>query len=207
VRAIASSPIPIITGIGHEIDFTLSDFAADKRGATPSQAAEIAVPEIKVLTDKISTMTERCTNAISQKIEILAMELQKISAHRLLQKPQNYLNELHQRLDDQEDRIQRGAKGFLENYYLRLQKYDNLSQMLKNTKLFWETKYVRLVEKLEGLSPLKAISRGYSYVTNRDGKIVTEKKQVTIGDSLEVRIIDAILDCKVVSIKDLQVKG
>lgn len=203
VRAISGLTIPKITGIGHEIDFTLSDFVADRSGATPSQAAQIAVPESREIREKIDSLYKRQKILVNQKLDFSRQLLEKLKSNRLLSKPQNYINELVQSVDDSEDRMVRAMNWQLRQKKHLWESYKNFPELIKARLSGLEKRFELIVERMEGRSPIRAISRGYSFLQKQNGKIVTRKEQVKIGESLSVRIVDAILDCKIEKIEEI----
>ncbi len=182
-EAIFNSKIPIISAVGHETDFTIADFVADIRAATPTAAAEIATPDIQSLKQNIDTYYSRINNAI---------------LNRLNNIKQNLVN-LDQRLDNSNPVIilqQLNAKK--ENLEKLL--YNNMCSLLE----FKHNKLMYNVEKLNALNPLSIMDKGFSLVKQED-KIIRSLNDVNIDDNLNINLKDGILNVKVVS-KDEQKK-
>lgn len=168
VRAIAASKIPVISAVGHETDFTLSDFAADKRAATPSQAAEMATVDLESYMTKVNYLIERAQGLLLGKIELAEHKLHVLENAWPLQEPMRLVDEVQEQID-------RAMEDITELMEARL----------KNN----EHNFSLAVAKLDGLSPLAVLSRGYS-VTESEGHIVTSVDDVAWGTELVTTICD-----------------
>ncbi len=167
-HAIYNSEIPIISAVGHETDFTISDFTSDLRAPTPSAAAELAVPDIYELSQKINSYQNRLRLALSKKYEMMKLRYEKCMASNIFKEPTRMVN----------DR------------YLILDKYlKRMEIAIQNKKQVEKEKYVKLVAKLDALSPLKTLTRGYSIV-EQDGKMVKSVKQLHTGEKIAIRFTD-----------------
>ena len=166
------SKTPIISAVGHEIDFTLSDFAADLRAPTPSAAAELAVSDITVIENTIDNLKRRLDLAMSRKITSYKDLISKYELRLKFLDPINVANK------NREDLIR-----------LEEQLEDAFSNILQNKK----NKLELLITRLEGASPLKKLSSGYSYVEH-NGKNVSSIKDVNTGDSLNIYLKDGKLE-------------
>ena len=153
-RAIYDSNIPIISAVGHETDFSISDFVADLRAPTPSAAAELAVPDVYEVKRKIEAFQDRLRMALIKKVEVMKLRYDKCIASAVFKEPLRKVN---------------------DSYLL----VDNLLKRLDSTIKIKQEKeknrYIELVSKLDALSPLKTLSRGYT-LTEKDGKIVKDEK-------------------------------
>lgn len=165
VRKIAESPVPIISAVGHETDVTLADFAADVRAATPSMAAELAVPVRSDLMMELETekkvLTDRFEGYLTQK----RLRLEHLKSHRIFARPELLLQERRQLLDDKTDRMVKAYEHILE------QKKQGIMLQAK---------------RLDALSPLQVLSRGYSVVRDEEGHVITDEKDVKIGQDVSV---------------------
>lgn len=169
-RAIFSSQIPIISAVGHETDFTIADFVADFRAPTPSAAAEISVPSTDELYRLINIYKSRMQNSIVTRNEVYRRTL-----NRLIPKnPQDKINELSQRLDM---RIQTLEKAY------KLNVNERKRRLLQNTA------------KLDALSPLKTLSRGYSIAVNDDGKVLKRTEDFKTGTEFMLKIQNGDINC------------
>ncbi len=165
VRKIAQSPVPIISAVGHETDFTLADFAADVRAATPSMAAELAVPVIEQLKQELflrqRTLQQRYDSCLRQK----KLRLEHLAQHRLLQKPELLWQDRQQLLDERTERLQQSLQRLLQQ---------KRQQLAANA------------EQLHALSPLQVLSRGYALCEDAQGQVVRQASQLALGDKFTV---------------------
>ena len=174
-RAIYNSEIPVISAVGHETDFTIADFVADLRASTPSAAAELAVPDITAVKLNISKYNDRLKMALMKKLELGKLRYEKVMTSKAFKNPL--------------DRI--------ENNYLRLDNYIKLlnlgiSSKYKDNK----NRFVNIVSKLDSLSPLKTLSRGYA-ITQKEGKIIKSKEDIDKGDEIDIKFIDGTINAVV----------
>ena len=167
-RAIYDSEIPIISAVGHETDFTIADFVADLRAPTPSAAAELAVPDILEVKQKIINYQNRSKLALKKKIEIVKLRFEKVMKSRIFTDPMRKVMDNSIILDD---------------YMKRL---ENAMKEIKTEK---KNKYTELVTKLDSISPLKTLIRGYS-LTEKDGKIIKKSSQIKKGDIVTIKFSD-----------------
>ena len=174
-RAIYDSEIPIISAVGHETDFTIADFVADLRAPTPSAAAELAVPDIYELKQKIQNYQNRYKEALKKKIEVMKLKFEKIMKSRVFTDPTRKIIDNSIILDD---------------YIKRLEK------AITETQKHKKNKYNELIAKLDALSPLKTLIRGYSIV-EKEGKIIKSAKQVNKLDEISIKFIDGKIQAKV----------
>lgn len=167
-ESIYKSEIPIISAVGHETDFTISDFVADLRAPTPSAAAELAVPDIYEVTKKIRLYEDRLRNSLIKKVEFMKMRYEKCMSSSVIKEPTRKINENYIKLD-----------GYIKQL-------ENIIK-IKNEKE--RTKYVELVAKLDAFSPLKTLTRGYS-ITEKNGNIIKTSKELNKGDIVSIKFID-----------------
>ena len=174
-RAIYESEIPIISAVGHETDFTIADFVADLRAPTPSAAAELAVPDIYELKQKIQNYQNRYKEALKKKIEVMKLKFEKIMKSRV------FTDHTRKIIDN---------SIILDDYIKRLEK------AITETQKHKKNKYNELIAKLDALSPLKTLIRGYSIV-EKEGKIIKSAKQVNKLDEISIKFIDGKIQAKV----------
>ena len=165
VRAVAAATTPIVSAVGHQTDYTLSDFAADRRAATPSQAAEIVTPDRLALTQRLRTNQHRLNQSLLNRLIRRRLRLERCLASKLFRRPQEILQERMQRLDQLQDRLASAVETLLNRNQQRWQ--------LAN-------------EKLNLLDPLRVLQRGYSVVRRQDGQVVRRAETVGQGDRLDV---------------------
>ena len=167
-RAIYNSEIPVISAVGHETDFTIADFVADLRAPTPSAAAELAVPDIAAVTISINKYNDRLKMALMKRLEFSKLRYEKVMTSKAFKNPL--------------DRI--------ENNYIRLDNYIKLLHLGTTSKYKDnKNKFVNVVSKLDSLSPLKTLSRGYT-ITQKDGKIIKSVKDLKKDDIIELKLTD-----------------
>ena len=175
-RSIYKSEIPIISAVGHETDFTIADFVADLRAPTPSAAAELAVPDVYELKQKLNTYRNRLKMALSKNLQIARLRYEKCMSSSIFREPTRYINENYIRID---------------NY---------IKQLVNLVKVKYEkekTNYIKIVTRLDTLSPLKTLTRGYS-ITEKDGKIIKSKIELDIDDDINIRFSDGNVEAKIV---------
>lgn len=178
VRAIAVSAIPVVTGIGHEIDFTLSDFAADLRAPTPTAAAELAVPDREELRGLVQGAVNRLVYAYQSELQGVRTELTQLQ-HRIEKaSPSWMVRNDRQRLDDLSGRVETG---------------------MGSTLRFWHSQQDGLTKRLSALNPFAVLQRGYAIVTTADGSVVSSVNQVSKDEMLDVKVSDGTLLARVLS--------
>lgn len=180
VRAIYDSVIPVISAVGHETDTTLSDYASDVRAATPSQAAELAVPETAVLIRRIGECEMRLQKAVKSRLYYERERVERLGGFFLKRPPQVLLAERRQRLDMAAEALDHGMRRAL----------------LEKQHAFQVA-----AEKLEMLNPLQVIRRGYS-VVEKDGAAVRSVKELVAGDGILVRLADGSFDAVVGGLRE-----
>ena len=163
VRAVAASKIPIISAVGHETDVTICDFAADLRAATPSEAAELAVPDQREVQLSIKALQSACARSLQRIIDDHRRSLYQVMQKRVLQSPEALVNAAHQRLDFVTQRLQTSVQQQLFSGRAKLEK---------------------LCGQLNALSPLAVLSRGYA-IAKKDGKLVTRIEELAPFDRLQ----------------------
>ena len=180
VRAIASSEIPVVTAIGHETDFTLADFAADRRAATPSQAAEIVVPNVWELIRHLEQLNQRNIRAVTALVERNESKILEISNSLVFKEPDRWLADKKIAVDNCLNRI------FLS---------------MNRIQQEFEHKYALLVTRLDASSPLNIMSRGYSIARKADGTIIKTIDAINIGESIETVTKDGFILSAVTDVK------
>ncbi len=175
-RTVFASKIPVISAVGHETDFTICDFAADRRAPTPSAAAEIAVPETMELKQKILNIIGRMDMLIMHNIKNNRQKLEELAGKRVLNNP-DYI------VDDR--------RVYLMNLDARLENSIKYNLSLKKEAF---TKYT---SKLEALNPMSVISRGYSAVFADDGKLIKSVDEIEIGQSINFKTVDGSVNAQV----------
>ena len=174
-HAIYESEIPIISAVGHETDFTIADFVADLRAPTPSAAAELAVPDIYEVKQKINLYQNRLRMSLSKKLEIMKLRYEKSMSSQIFKDPTRMISD----------------------HYLKVESLiKELEKNIKQKEQTQKEKYIKLVSKLDALSPLKTLTRGYSIIES-ENKIVKSVKELKKGDKIEIRLTDGKKEAQV----------
>jgi len=175
-RAIHTSEIPVISAVGHEPDVTIADFVADLRAATPSNAAELAVPHVDELRESLDSDLSRMAGAIRQRLKLSRHRLDQVGQKPVMASPMGYIIQKRQVLDHVRERL------------------GGVSGRLLSVK---REEYVRLAASLDALSPLKVLGRGYSVVKRAGGDVLRRAKDVEIGEKISVELREGTLYCRV----------
>ena len=216
-RAIYKSNIPIISGVGHEIDFTISDFVADLRAPTPTGAAILATSDKEDILKYLKTTKERVNNAILNRLYSCNELIKKYKSNYILNNPMRLYDIKEQKLDILYDRLNTNIRIKLDNSYKIIDKYKS-NYILNNPRVLYENKFdklssltaninssiKRIIEnngkrldtlkiKLELLNPKNVLDKGYS-ILYKDGKIVKNTKNIVLDDKLNVIISDGNID-------------
>ena len=180
-RAIFDSEIPVISAVGHEPDVTISDYVADVRAATPSNAAELAAPDQTELRRTLQSMQAAMTQSVRKTVRLDRERLQALAGKRVLQSPAGYLEERRVLLDFLSSRLQSAQQ-----------------QLVQGKK----QRFVRLTAALDAMSPLKVLARGYSVVTDKQGHVVRSARDVELGQTLTVGLSEGRLRACVTHIEE-----
>ena len=167
-RTIYESKIPIISAVGHETDFSISDFVADLRAPTPSAAAELVVPDIYEVKQKILGYQNRLRISLVKKVELMKMRYEKCMASTVFKEP---------------------TRKIQEQYLIIDQHIKKLENIIKTKYEKDKTKYIEMVAKLDAYSPLKTLARGYS-ITEKNGKIIKSIDELNVDDNVIIRLAD-----------------
>jgi exodeoxyribonuclease VII large subunit len=225
-RAIFASKVPIISAVGHETDFTIADFVADLRAPTPTAAAELAVPHILELEEKVMQRTLRLTRAMREMMKYKQEHLQALQKSYAFRYPKQLYEQKEEQLDRTIDKLMQTKERYIEKKANQLQQLSfylgkhHPSQKIEQTKLtvdalqkqlqremqtHLQTKeftFTRAVEKLETLSPLKVMMRGYGLVYNNKKQVLKSVKEIDLGDAIAVQLQDGVLECNVWGIEE-----
>lgn len=179
VREVAASELPVISAVGHEIDFTLCDFAADRRAPTPSAAAELAVPERYELKRKLGNVTARLELLEGKKLELLRSTLERMKKSRALTNPRNFIDDKRMALGIAEDKL-----------------YNRITFLLERKKSALAGK----TAKLDAMNPLSVLSRGYGAAFASDGTVIRSAVQVEKGSDISLMLSDGTVRATVCDI-------
>ncbi len=175
-RAIYASKIPVISAVGHEPDVTIADYVSDLRAATPSNAAELAVPDQSEQYERLSHLTRRMAKAMDRRLHDSRAALDRCARSRMLQDPMSWVEDRRMLLDRQRDRLSHGLTGSLGSY---------------------RQDFARLAASLDALSPLKVLGRGYAIAYGPKG-VVKSVKDVQTGDEVKLKVSDGEIGCTVI---------
>lgn len=175
-RAIFECSTPIISAVGHEVDFTIADFVADLRAPTPSAAAELAVDNFVQMIKTLESYQERLQRDMRERIEFQRARLAQYQMHFRYLSPESRLRDNRQSLQDFEDALRRAMDDKIQQYRHRLGIY---------------------LERYQGLSPLAKLNQGYSFVSDAEGRGITSVSQVRPGDRVEISVTDGVIQAEV----------
>lgn len=225
-RAIFHSRIPIISAVGHETDITIADFVADLRAPTPTGAAEMAVPHIEDLTERILDRQSRVIRALKEQMNLQNERLSRIQKSYAFRFPQKLYEQKLEQVDKWTEQLERGARKLYER---KVERSEGLNKRLqrshpneiaqkakekqeKTEKLLTraignifstkEKDFSRLISTLEALSPLKIMDRGYSLVYTDQENLIKSVKQINQNEQIKVRVSDGAFNCKVTEIEE-----
>ncbi len=176
--AIYESQIPIISGVGHETDFTICDFVADLRAPTPSVAAELAVPDIREQKNYISSLKNAIDNAIESDIKEKQYNLEQLAKSSVLKNPQNIINNCELYLDTLVSKLNANFKDIFTKY---------------------SSDFAMICSKLYSLNPLKVLARGYS-IAKKDDNIIVNSKDLSVGDSISIQFADGNVKAEITEV-------
>jgi exodeoxyribonuclease VII large subunit len=224
-RAIHASHIPLVSGVGHEIDFTIADFVADRRAATPSAAAELVAPDQTAWLKHLDQLRQRLSRHQTQRLHRLREKIGNLQGRLLRQHPTRQLQQRAQRFDELNQRLHQSIHLHLLQRTRRLeqlqhrlaghspaQRLERLSQTHRQRSERMQrainqqiekhrTRLAQLARDLQTLSPLNTLGRGYAIVSRtRDGHIVRESSEVKCGETVKARLLQGGLVCKVIEI-------
>lgn len=175
-RAIYDSEIPVISAVGHEPDMTISDFVADLRAATPSNGAELAVPEWDTVLETLVDAQMRLGQDMRKILDRNSQRLQNLSARPIMESPMAFVQQRRLDIDRLNERMDAAQRHIISENKQR---------------------YIHLISSLEALSPMKVLARGFSVVTLPSGSVIRKADQVNTGDAVHIRLAAGGLDCRV----------
>lgn len=176
-NAIFESEIPIISAVGHETDFTIADFVADLRAPTPSAAGELAVPDINELNWKLANIKRNLITLLNKKTEAMSQRYKRIMNSVVFKNPTNDIKKKMLTIDGYTQRLQSAIQ--IKN---------------KNVKI----NLTKVISKLDGLSPLKTLSRGYSIIQDNKKQVIKSINDINRGDVVNILLVDGNIDAQVI---------
>jgi exodeoxyribonuclease VII large subunit len=211
-RTIAASELPVISAIGHETDFTIADFVADLRAPTPSAAAEIVISARRQLEEQIGSLSRRLEHGIRYRLMLARQRFQELGEHRATMRVTDAIRRREQRLDDLSGRLLAAEREKLQGYRRRLElaavrvRHHDLRLVFRGMRRDLDAlaarmpramasvafsrraRWQQLAARLEALSPLRILERGYAVVFDSEGRLFTDPANVSAGDALRVRV-------------------
>ena len=175
-RAVYESDIPVISAVGHEPDVTIIDYVADLRAATPSNGAELAVPDQLELKQYVDQLGQRCRQAMLGQLQRASQKLERLRTATVLTDPMVPVQNGRMRLDTAQQK---------------------LTESLRRRQHLERTRLAGLTSTLDALSPLKVLGRGYAMVQDEEGQIITSVHSVELGERITLRVSDGQLGCTV----------
>ena len=224
-QAIYQCSLPIISGVGHEIDFTIADFVADQRAPTPSAAAELVSPDMQALQQRVQQLKLQLWRFQQRQLQSAYQQVQQLSQRLNQQRPTQKLQQKAQRLDELDLRLNAAIQRRLQQQHLRLthlqtrlqqrspqrqlqQQHAQLERLQTRLQRALQqrmdkahSRFVLQVSKLKTLSPLATLERGYSITQNAQGHVITQSAQVSIGDTLITRVAQGQIESVVTKAK------
>lgn len=200
-RAIYDSRVPVISAVGHEIDYTIADFVADLRAPTPTAAAELAVPDMDTINTYLLNTKTRSYNSLINLISMKKQNLSSLLSSYILKNPNTMYEVKEQKLDHLIDILNKQISNIIETNKIRLFKNIN-SYVLTNPSILYKFKEQRLdniISKLEVLNPMNTLSRGYAIV-RKDNKVASISN-LKNNDIINIDIKDGIIDAKIIEVK------
>ncbi|GMA99190.1 exodeoxyribonuclease VII large subunit [Pelosinus sp. IPA-1] len=181
IRAIAASKIPIVSAVGHQTDYTLADFVADRRAATPSQAAEFVVPDVRELYKYVSTLKSMLESNARGVLKNHRMRLEQSAKSRVFKYPYENLAIKQQLVDNL---------------------LQNLQQVMKKMVIEKQHGFKIMAEKLSMLNPLAVLARGYGIVRTNDGQLVNNVKTLQPGTRVEIVLNEGLIDAEIIRVQE-----
>ena len=176
-QAIYASRIPVISAVGHEPDVTISDYVADLRAATPSNAAELAVPDQDALRQTLDSMSMAMATAMDRRLKNASLQLENLSQRPVLTSPLGYFEQKQKALQLLENRLLSAQKGSVERHQRR---------------------FVAMTAKLDAMSPLKVLTRGYALASDEEGNLIRSVDQVREEQVIHLRVSDGVIRAKTI---------
>lgn len=226
VRAIAASDIPIISAVGHETDFTLSDFVADVRAATPTAAAELAVPHVQEMKAVVERYRQRFGHALKRQLEWRSERLKRVQQSTVFSQPKRFFLQQAERVDYLQLMLRKSLQQTLQHSHIKLSQSQsklarlhpeqriklmnrqvehlqhNMQELMSSIIKQKRLQTVVLIKQLDALSPLKVMARGYSLTYTEDQQLLKQIDQVKVGSHIKVKVTDGSLICTVNDIKE-----
>ncbi|WP_445612679.1 exodeoxyribonuclease VII large subunit [Geobacillus sp. YF-1] len=225
-RAIFASRVPIISAVGHETDFTIADFVADLRAPTPTAAAELAVPHVGELAERLAERKWRLIRAMKERLAAGRERLDRLQASYAFRYPKRLYEQKEQQFDALLERLHRQRRSYVDEKHRQLRELDfrlwrhhpaaelervkerqiaaatALKKAMRSALERHAFRFRSHLARLEALSPLRVMERGYSLVYNERGELVKRLSQLAVGERLSVRVQDGRVNCQVMGVEE-----
>ncbi|MFA7360830.1 MAG: exodeoxyribonuclease VII large subunit [Candidatus Kapaibacterium sp.] len=196
-RAVYHSNIPVVSAVGHEVDYTICDFVADLRAPTPSAAAEMILPDKRELLENLNNYDYDLKSIVNDRVVFYKESLDRIQSNYSFNKPRDILNEVKMRIDEISDDLNKIISDTVENYQVDLEeKYDFIFSLCNDRLLFFKNDLDYKEKMLKNISPDNTLKRGFAVVT-KHSKIVSGKKELKNEDLVNIRFHDGSVDATV----------
>lgn len=226
VRAIAASQTPVISAVGHETDYTLSDFAADVRAATPTAAAELAVPHVQEMKAVVERYRQRFEHALKRQLQWRMERLKRVQQSTVFSQPKRYFLQHSERVDYLQLMLRKNLQNTLQQSHLKLSQSQSklarlhpeqriklmnrqvehmqhhMNELMTSIVKQKRLQTVSFIRQLDALSPLKVMARGYSLTYTEDQQLIKQISQAELGSKIKVKVTDGSLLCTVDEIKE-----
>lgn len=200
-RSIYNSYVPVISAVGHEVDFTIADFVADLRAPTPTGAAEMAVPNVIDFDNYLKQVKIRLNKAFLHSVKIKREKFLAIRDSYILKNPMAIYEAKNQKFDNLYERLQLVSESYIyknRNMYITL--CNRIDQAIRKNLTYNQNRYLVSINKLEALNPLLVIKRGYS-VIKKDDKAITSIENLQKGDNINIELMNGVVDACVSGVK------
>ena len=197
-RAIHGSAVPVVSGVGHEIDFTIADFVADVRSPTPSAAAEMVVPERQACLEALARTAQRMETGVRRELRALGARLEAVRRRLDREHPGARLQQQMQRLDELSQRLATGTRGTLQREGQRLAELHARLGRAGRERLAGSAQRLALAQRaLDAVSPLATVTRGFAILRRADGTVITDAASAAIGEEIEASLARGSLTARV----------
>lgn len=204
-RTVAALHTPVVSGVGHETDFTIIDFVADLRAPTPSAAAELCTPNIADEAEQLNLLHRRLIDLTNASMKLRQEQLNRLMQSNVLKSFASLCNEDRQKIDQKQDRILFMTKNILESSETRLSTVYERLQTATKIRMQQELHRLQLCAgKLDAFSPMKVLSRGYSIALKEDHQIISKTGDAHPGDKFRLKLSDGTLTCTVDGIEEVK---
>ncbi len=202
--AIFNAKTPIISAVGHEVDFTIADFVSDLRAPTPSAAAELAVAEIEGIDNSLRDYQERLNRQMMTRIDWAHHQADRYGDALKYHSPERVLSDRRQSLMDMEDRLREKMELRIREKRQWLEPYNRMQNLMENRIRDSRSKLAIIAGKLDGMSPLRRFQAGYGYPTDANENHIQSVEDIKPGDSISIRLMDGKIHSQVTSVETME---